>query len=134
MPEMNGFEVCQRLKADDKLAPIPVLFLSALSETRDKVNAFRAGGVDYITKPFQVEEVRARVETHLQLHRARQVERDLLERTLNGAVKSFGRSGTPYLAHINRDGPGRCAAWWFTCPPNCVCPMRGSMNSPPRCV
>jgi CheY-like chemotaxis protein len=89
MPEMDGFEVCQRLKADDKLSPIPVLFLSALSETRDKVNAFRAGGVDYITKPFQVEEVRARVETHLQVHRSRQVERDLLERTLNGAVKTL---------------------------------------------
>jgi CheY-like chemotaxis protein len=95
MPEMDGFEVCRRLKADDKLAPIPVLFLSALSEARDKVNAFRAGGVDYITKPFQVEEVRARVETHLQLYRARQVERDLLERTLNGAVKTLAD-----LAHL----------------------------------
>ena len=89
MPEMDGFEVCRKLKADDKLAGIPVLFLSALNETRDKVNAFRSGGVDYITKPFQLEEVRARVETHLQLHRARQVERDLLERTLNGAVKAL---------------------------------------------
>ena len=95
MPEMDGFEVCQRLKADDKLAPIPVLFLSALSEARDKVNAFRAGGVDYITKPFQVEEVRARVETHLELYRARQLERDLLERTLNGAVKTLAD-----LAHL----------------------------------
>jgi CheY-like chemotaxis protein len=95
MPEMDGFEVCQRLKADDKLAPIPVLFLSALNETRDKVNAFRTGGVDYITKPFQVEEVRARVETHLELHRARQVERELLEKTLNGAVKTLSD-----LAHL----------------------------------
>src|SRR5277367_1190786 len=95
MPEMDGFEVCQRLKADDKLAPIPVLFLSALNETRDKINAFRAGGVDYITKPFQVEEVRARVETHLQVYRSRQVERDLLERTLNGAVKTLAD-----LAHL----------------------------------
>jgi CheY-like chemotaxis protein len=95
MPEMNGFEVCTRLKADEKLAPIPVLFLSALNETSDKVNAFRSGGVDYITKPFQLEEVRARVETHLQLHRARQVERELLERTLNGAVKTLAD-----LAHL----------------------------------
>ncbi len=95
MPEMNGFEVCQKLKTDDKLASIPVLFLSALNETRDKVNAFRAGGVDYITKPFQLEEVRARVETHLQLYRARQVERELLERTLNGAVKALSD-----LAHL----------------------------------
>jgi CheY-like chemotaxis protein len=95
MPEMNGFEVCKRLKADDKLSQIPVLFLSALNGTRDKVNAFQAGGVDYITKPFQVEEVRARVETHLQLHRARQVERELLERTLGGAVKALSD-----LAHL----------------------------------
>ena len=95
MPEMNGFEVCRRLKADEKLAAIPVLFLSALSETRNKVNAFQSGGVDYITKPFQLEEVRARVETHLQLHRARQVERELLERTLSRAVKALSD-----LAHL----------------------------------
>jgi DNA-binding response OmpR family regulator len=95
MPEMNGFEVCQRLKADEKLAAIPVLFLSALHETVDKVKAFRCGGVDYITKPFQIEEVRARVETHLALQRAREFERDLLERTLNGAVKALAD-----LAHL----------------------------------
>jgi response regulator RpfG family c-di-GMP phosphodiesterase len=95
MPEMDGFEVCKRLKADHKLAHIPVLFLSALNETRDKVNAFRSGAVDYITKPFQLEEVRARVETHLQLHRARQVERELLERTLGGAVQALS-----HLAHL----------------------------------
>lgn len=95
MPEMNGFEVCQKLKADDRLASIPVLFLSALNETRDKVNAFRSGGVDYITKPFQVEEVSARVDTHLQLYRARQVERELLEKTLNGSVKALSD-----LAHL----------------------------------
>jgi response regulator RpfG family c-di-GMP phosphodiesterase len=69
--------------------------LSALQETDDKLNAFRSGGVDYITKPFQLEEVRARVETHLQLQRARKVERDLLERTLNGAVKALSE-----LAHL----------------------------------
>ena len=95
MPEMDGFEVCKRLKADEKLADVPVLFLSALNETQDKVNAFRSGGVDYITKPFQLEEVRARVETHLQLHRARQVERELLEKTLNGSVKALSD-----LAHL----------------------------------
>src|SRR5580700_10427709 len=68
MPEMNGFEVCERLKADEKLASIPVIFLSALNETDDKVRAFRSGGVDYITKPFQFEEVQARVQTHLSLY------------------------------------------------------------------
>ena len=68
MPEMNGYEVCERLKRDEKLAGIPVIFLSALDETEDKVRAFRSGGVDYISKPFQVDEVQARVETHLRLH------------------------------------------------------------------
>jgi len=71
MPEMNGFEVCERFKADDALKEIPVLFISALAETADKVKAFAAGGVDYVTKPFQFEEVHARVEAHLELRRQR---------------------------------------------------------------
>jgi putative two-component system response regulator len=67
MPEMNGFEVCQSLKADEKLKDIPVIFISALNEVLDKVRAFAVGGVDYITKPFQFDEVQARVNTHLKL-------------------------------------------------------------------
>jgi len=69
MPEMSGFEVCERLKADDALKEIPVIFISALTETADKVKAFSVGGVDYVAKPFQFEEVNARVETHLRLRR-----------------------------------------------------------------
>jgi len=69
MPEMDGFDVCERLKADPKLASIPVIFLSAVVETEEKVRAFHSGAVDYVTKPFQVDEVRARVRTQLQLHR-----------------------------------------------------------------
>jgi putative two-component system response regulator len=69
MPEMNGFEVCERLKADEALKEIPVLFISALTDTIDKVRAFSIGGVDYVTKPFQFEELHARVETHLRLRR-----------------------------------------------------------------
>ena len=65
MPELSGYEVCQQLKADERTQEIPVIFLSALAETLDRVKAFSTGGVDYITKPFQVEEVLARVETHL---------------------------------------------------------------------
>jgi len=67
MPEMTGYETCTCLKADARLASIPVIFISALSETLDKVQALRCGGVDYVTKPFQFEEVQARVETHLKL-------------------------------------------------------------------
>jgi serine phosphatase RsbU (regulator of sigma subunit) len=69
MPEMNGYEVCERLKAEDKLKGIPVIFISALTEQLDKVKAFAIGGVDYITKPFQMEELHARVETHLKIRR-----------------------------------------------------------------
>ncbi|MEW6260328.1 MAG: response regulator [Thermodesulfobacteriota bacterium] len=67
MPGMNGFEVCQRLKSEERTRGFPVIFISALTETLDKVKAFQAGGVDYITKPFQFEEVHARVEVHLKL-------------------------------------------------------------------
>ncbi len=69
MPDMNGHEVCARLKSDPALKDIPVLFISALTHTEDKVKGFQAGGVDYITKPFQIEEVEARVATQLSLHR-----------------------------------------------------------------
>jgi two-component system sensor histidine kinase/response regulator len=71
MPEMNGYEVCEQLKADTRLAGIPVIFVSALGETMDKVRGFAVGGVDYITKPFQLDEVRARVTAHLELRRQR---------------------------------------------------------------
>ena len=67
MPEMDGFEVCRRLKADPATFEIPVIFLSALEETANKVKGLALGAVDYITKPFQPEEVLARVETHLNL-------------------------------------------------------------------
>ena len=69
MPGLDGYEVCRRLKADPHLQDIPVLFLSALNEPLDKARAFQVGGVDYITKPFQLVEIEARVRTHLQLHR-----------------------------------------------------------------
>ncbi len=70
MPEMDGYEVCSRLKLDAKTKDIPVIFLTALSDFADKVKAFAAGGVDFITKPFQLEEVHARVRTHLALRRS----------------------------------------------------------------
>ena len=67
MPVMNGYEVCAQLKASPALKDIPVIFISALSETEDKIKAFEAGGVDYVTKPFKMQEVQARVESHLRL-------------------------------------------------------------------
>jgi len=71
MPEMDGFEVCRRLKAHPALNHIPIIFVSGLNDTAYKLGGFQAGGVDYITKPFHIEEVLARVETHLTLQRMR---------------------------------------------------------------
>ncbi|MBN1261174.1 MAG: response regulator [Anaerolineae bacterium] len=72
MPEMSGYEVCELLRADPETADIPIIFISALDATEDKLRAFKAGGVDYVTKPFQVPEVVARVKTHLMLRSLRE--------------------------------------------------------------
>jgi len=71
MPGMDGLETCRRVKASPETADIPVIFMTALSDTRDKIRGFGAGAVDYVTKPIQHEEVRARVTTHLMLSRLR---------------------------------------------------------------
>jgi two-component system sensor histidine kinase/response regulator len=72
MPGIDGYEVCRQLKADEQFKNIPVIFISALNEAFDKVSAFSVGAVDYVTKPFQVEEVLARVQTHLSIEHMRQ--------------------------------------------------------------
>ncbi|HWQ08243.1 MAG TPA: hybrid sensor histidine kinase/response regulator, partial [Holophaga sp.] len=71
MPEMDGFEVCTALAQDERLKDIPVVFISALDDVWDKVKAFRVGGADYVTKPFQAEEVLARVDYQIELRRLR---------------------------------------------------------------
>ena len=80
MPGMDGYEVCTRLKADPRLKEIPVLFLSGLHDTWDKVRAFQVGGVDYISKPFQIEEVEVRVRSQLELRRQQNALRAAHER------------------------------------------------------
>ena len=83
MPGMNGYETCRRLRASEKSRDIPVIFISAMNDMEDKLEGFRAGGVDYIAKPFQAEEVLARVMTHVQLRRIRcHMETMVHERTL----------------------------------------------------
>jgi len=80
MPDMDGYEVCQFLRADEKSRRIPVIFISALNEVPDKVKGLKAGGVDYITKPFQTAEILARIETHLTIWRLkRQLEEQNLQ-------------------------------------------------------
>lgn len=81
MPGMDGYEVCECLKLDAQTRDIPIIFISALDETEDKVRAFTVGGVDYIPKPFQAEEVLARVETHLALRNLqRSLEQEIIKR------------------------------------------------------
>ncbi len=72
MPTMNGYEVCLRIKSKPKLKDIPIIFISGLSDTAEKVEAFKCGGVDYLTKPFHLEELRSRVKTHLEIKHNRQ--------------------------------------------------------------
>ncbi len=95
MPEMNGYEVCERLKSNSALSDIPIIFLSALNETQDKVKAFRSGAVDYISKPFQFEEVHARVETHLKLHdlqRAMKLQNQRLEEAVAARTRELAEA------------------------------------------
>ena len=82
MPEMDGFEVCRTLRSDAALSSIPVIFLSALDEPRDKLAAFESGGFDYVTKPFQPEEVRRASRTNSRL------------RSLQASVESHNRELT----------------------------------------
>jgi diguanylate cyclase (GGDEF)-like protein len=80
LPEMDGYDVCLRLKEIDQLKDVPVIFISTLSDVLDKVKAFSVGGIDYITKPFDFEEVLARVQTHLKIRR---LQTQLEEKTIN---------------------------------------------------
>ncbi|MCT7964984.1 response regulator [Laspinema sp. D1] len=91
MPEMGGYEVCEELKSDPRTRDVPVIFLSAGNEVEDKIKAFQAGGVDYITKPFQLEEVLARVQTQLNLKTLQQqlkLKNEELQGTITGLKKA----------------------------------------------
>lgn len=80
MPNLDGYETCRRLKANETTVEIPVIFMTALTDTIDKVKGLSLGAVDYITKPFQQEEVLARVQTHLRLHKLTQQLREQMAR------------------------------------------------------
>jgi signal transduction histidine kinase len=88
MPGEDGFEVCRRLKANKSTRDIPVIFMTGLSDAKQKVTGFDAGGVDYITKPFQIEEVLARIHTHLELRKVTRDLQDMYE-TLNRAKEEL---------------------------------------------
>jgi sigma-B regulation protein RsbU (phosphoserine phosphatase) len=105
MPGMDGYEVCRRLKADPATREIPVIFLSALGDTKDKVQGLDLGAVDYITKPFQPDEVIARVNTHLTIYSLKkevQAQRDELEHELQMVAEEQRRLLPTALPQIER--------------------------------
>jgi len=104
MPGIDGFEVCRRLKADPRTEAIPVIFLTALDDTRDKVKGFALGAVDYVSKPFQPEEVIARVNTHLTINRLRRSlgEKNRELKSANDLLEERVRSRTVELSELNR--------------------------------
>ncbi len=112
MPEMDGYEVCEHLKADEQTRDIPVIFISALDEVIDKVRAFQVGGVDYITKPFHVEEVLARIEHQLMIQRLstqlqeqnKQLQQEIQERQkAEQAAAAANRAKSEFLANMSHE-------------------------------
>ena len=104
MPGIDGFETCRRLKAEDATREIPVIFMTALSETRDKVRGFELGGVDYVTKPLQHEEVRARMTTHLtlrNLQRELQAMNEELERRVAERTAELSQANVRLARRVN---------------------------------
>ena len=108
MPDIDGFEVCRRLHADPELSSIPIIFLSALEHTRDKIKGFDLGAVDFITKPYQPDEVIARVGTQVKLSRLQRELQDKnrqLQATNRHILEAMGEG----LMAIDRDGVVRYA-------------------------
>jgi len=92
LPEMDGFEVCRHLKQDERTRHVPVIFVSALDDIEAKIQSFEAGGVDYISKPFQEQEILARVKTHMSLFRMQQHLEQLVEERTAEVAESEARS------------------------------------------
>ncbi|NCC52084.1 MAG: response regulator [Spartobacteria bacterium] len=103
MPEMDGYEVCRRIKEQDELKDIPIVFLSAKNEVEDVVKGFKFGAVDYITKPFNASELLARVNTHVALKRARDTEKRLIKQLRLALSQVKALSGLlPICSHCKK--------------------------------
>ncbi|HEY9631842.1 MAG TPA: response regulator [Coleofasciculaceae cyanobacterium] len=112
MPDLDGYEVCERLKADPQTQEIPIIFLSALDDVWDKVRAFQIGGVDYITKPFKVEEVLARVKNQLLIRQLtkqlqtqnQQLQQEIIERRkAEEAAAAASRAKSQFVANMSHE-------------------------------
>ena len=105
MPDISGFKVCEQLKADEQTSEIPVIFISTLDNTRDKVRGFTLGGVDYITKPFQEEEVLARVKTHLSIRKMQHhiEEKNEQLRHAKEAAETANQAKSAFLASMSHE-------------------------------
>ena len=101
MPGIDGFEVCRRIKYNEKLKDIPIVFLTAKDQSKDLVDGFAAGGVDYITKPFNKDVFLARVSTHVELKQSR----DMLVELNATKDKFFSIKGTGAKAETSYSGP-----------------------------
>jgi DNA-binding response OmpR family regulator len=105
MPDIDGYQVCSTLKSDEETSDIPVIFLSALNEVFDKVKAFQAGGVDYITKPFQPEEVLVRLQTHLTIQQQKhQLRQEIDQHQQTAEILYQSRALLASLLNSSRDG------------------------------
>ena len=111
MPEMDGYEVCQQLKSEPQTKDIPIIFISALNEVFDKVKAFKIGAVDYITKPFQVEEVIARIESQLTIQKQKkQLETEIRNRKEAEAILYQSRALLSSILNTSLEGIGALQA------------------------
>lgn len=99
MPGLDGYETCEQLKKIDSLAHVPIIFMTALHDAQSKVKAFNSGGVDYVTKPFQQEEVLARIRTHIRLRELqRSLEARIIER--DGMIEDLNAYATIVADHL----------------------------------
>ncbi|MEG4200983.1 response regulator [Microcoleus sp. Pol12A5] len=105
MPDMDGYQVCEALKSDEKTSEVPIIFLSALDQLFDKVKAFKVGGADYISKPFQLEEVLVRLETQVTIeHQKRQLKEALARHQQTAEIAYQSRSLLANLLNSSLDG------------------------------
>ncbi len=105
MPDIDGYQVCSILKADEETSSIPIIFLSGLNEVFDKVKAFQVGGVDYITKPFQIEEFIARIQTHLTLQQQKhELRREIEQHQQTAEILYQSRALLASVLNSSRDG------------------------------